>query len=262
MHRHQGCCDHRADSEERAMRHTREEPGEHQLRIAGRHRGGDVTGCESDHEPDQNRLAWQAGCQRRNQRGTHDDAKCVGRDDVPSRGNRDADPAGDLREQPMVTNSVVPMANPPIASARIARLTCRHDTGASTSTRSVSATMEAAVTAESLPNAPSRAGIAEILQTGCRPTPCETAPTFQRTAGVNDHTTSERIHFESLCPADLASRRHRHSHARAFLDSLATRRGWLCPTQREGPSSAGPFLWSPPEALRWPGSTAADPAQG
>src|SRR5674476_1199137 len=143
---------------------------------------------------------------------------------------------------PMVTNSVVPMANPPIASARIARLTCRHDTGASTSTRSVSATMEAAVTAESLPNAPSRAGIAEILQTGCRPTPCETAPTFQRTAGVNDHTTSERIHFEGLCPADLASRRHRHRHARTFLDSLATRRGWLCPTQREGPFSAGPFF--------------------
>jgi hypothetical protein len=133
---------------------------------------------------------------------------------------------------PMVTNSVVPMANPPIASARIARLTCRHDAGASTSTRSVSATREASVTAESLPNAPSRAGFAEILQTTCKLRPCATTPTFQRTAGAGDHTTSERIHFEGLCPADLASRRHRHCYAWAFLDSLATHRGWLCSTLR------------------------------
>src|SRR5674476_1619140 len=46
----------------------------------------------------------------------------------------------------MVTNSVVPMANPPIASAKIARLTCRQDAVGSTSTRSASWTIAASVT--------------------------------------------------------------------------------------------------------------------
>ena len=81
------------------MRQTREKPREHQQRIAGRQRGGDVAGREGDHEPEQHRLARQPCGQRRDQRSSDDDTEGVGRYDVAGGRDADADARGDLGKQ-------------------------------------------------------------------------------------------------------------------------------------------------------------------
>ena len=117
----EGGRDDGADAEERAVRHARDEAREQQHRVARGDRRADVADEERDHESEQDVLARHLREQHRDERRTDDHAERVRRHRVACARDRDADARAICGSSPIVTNSVVPMAKPPSASARIAR---------------------------------------------------------------------------------------------------------------------------------------------
>ena len=124
--RHQRGGDHRADAEERAVRQARHEARDHQHRVA-------PASAEAMLPTANATISHSSTVRRADPRREDGDQRAPRRPHRARRPRRRGRPWGwrsrprrrSRGSSPIVTNSVVPMANPPIASARMARLTWR-----------------------------------------------------------------------------------------------------------------------------------------
>ncbi len=110
-----------ADAEERAVRQAGGEARGHQHRVGRRHGRADVGHGEGQHEPQEQGLARELGAQGgRTGAPTTTPAAYTRETTWPAVGMVMPTPWATSGSSPMVTNSVVPIANPPVASARSA----------------------------------------------------------------------------------------------------------------------------------------------